>query len=198
MTSLARAPRVLGLAEALVAVAVVSLVVEWVLLTVRVMYRWLCREGAARGAVGGGVTRGADGDGAARRVDCEGCCSRAGVRCWWCDVPDRCEARGAVVRVAGNAVGEGGAAGGVSGGGALDDVDGEVLACDGPVDVGDGDGERAMAMLAMPMGGVLYGMQQGGRPWAMHRVVVVLVVSSARVLYGATGEGTAGAICCNC
>ena len=165
MTSLARAPRVFGWAEALVAVAVVPLVVEWalvmlVLLTVRLLYRWRCREGAADGAVGGGVTGGADSDGAAGRVDCEGCCSRAGVRCWWCDGPGGCEARGAVVRVAGDAVGDGGAAGGVSRGGALGDVDGEGVACDAPGDVGDGNGERAMAMLAMPMGGVLYGMQQ--------------------------------------
>ena len=191
MTSLVRAPRVSGWAEALVAVAVVPLVVEWalmmlVLLTVRVMYRWRCREGVAGGAVGGGVTSGADGDGAADRFDCEGCYSSggaAGVRCWWCDGPGGGEARGAVVRVAGDAVGDGGAAGGVSGGGALGDVDGEGAACDGPGDVGDGDGERGMAMLAMPMGGVLYGMQ---------RVAAMGDAQGGGGAGGVVGEGAVG------
>ena len=150
----------------------VPLVVEWasvmlVLLTVRVMYHWRCREGVAGGAVGGGVTGGADGDGAAGRVDFEGCCSSgggAGVRCWWCGSPGGGEARSAVVRVAGDAVGDGGAAGGVSGCGALDDVDGEGVACGGSGDVGDGNGERAMAMLVMPMrGGVVLDVTGGGR-----------------------------------
>ena len=168
MTSLVRAPRVLGWAEAPVAVAVVPLVVEWasvtlVLLTVRVMYRWRCREDAAGGAVGGGVICGADGDGAAGRVNCEGAAfsgGGAGLRCWWCDGPGGGEARGAVVRVAGDAVGDEAAAGGVIGGGALGDVDGEGAACDGPGGVGDGDGERAMAMLVLPMKGVSYEMQR--------------------------------------
>ena len=118
------------------AAAVVPLVVEWplvmlVMLTVRLMYRWRCRGGAANAAVGGGVTGGAVGDGAAGRVDCDSCCcsgGRAGVRCWWCDRPGGGEARGTVVRLAGDAVGDGGAAGGVSGGGALGDVDGEGAA----------------------------------------------------------------------
>ena len=192
MTSLARAPRVLGWAEALVATAVVPLVVEWasvmlLFLTVRVMYRWRCREGAAGGAVGGGVTGAANGDDAAGRVDCEGCCSRAGVPCWWCDGPAGGEARGAVVRVAGDAVGDGGAAGGVSGCGALGDVDVEGIACDRPGDVGDGDGERAMAMLAMLTGGVLYGMR---------RVAAVGYAPDGGGAGGVVGEGAVGSNRC--
>ena len=191
MTSLARTPQVLGWAEAPVAAAVVSLVVEWalvvlVLLTVRVMYRWRCQEGAAGRALGGGVTSGAKGDGAAGRVDCEGCCSSgggAGVRSWWCDSPGGCEARGAVVTDAGDAVGDGGAAGCVSGGGALGDVDGEGVACDGQGDVGDRDNERATAMLAMPMGGVLYRMQQ---------VVVVGYAPGGGGAGGVVSEGALG------
>ena len=62
--------------------------------------------------------------------------------------------------VAGDALGDGGSAGGVSGGGALGDVDGEGVASDGAGDVGDGNVERVVAMLAMPMGRVLYGMQR--------------------------------------
>ena len=157
-----------------------------VLLRVRVMYRWRCQEGAAGGAVGGGVTCGADGDRVAGRVDCEGCCSKggeAGVRCWWCGGLGGGEARGAVVRVAGDAVGDGGAAGGVSGGGALGDVDGEGVACDRPGDIGDGDGERAMAMPAMPMGGVLYGMQ---------RVAAAGYAPSGGGAGGVVGEGAVG------
>ena len=93
----------------------VPLMVEWasvmlVLLTARVMYRSRCREGVASGAVGGGVTGGPDGDGAAGCFDCEGCCfsgGGAGVRCWWCGGSGCGEARGAVVRVAGDRVGDG-------------------------------------------------------------------------------------------
>ena len=76
-----------------------------------------------------------------------------------------------------------GAAGGVSGGGALGDVDGEGVACDGPGDVGDGDGERAMAMLAMPMGGVLYGMQ---------RVAAVGYVPGGCGVGGVVSDGAVG------
>ena len=158
----------------------VPLAVKWasvmlVLLTLSVMYRWRCREGAAVRPVGGGVTGGAG------RVDCEGCCSSgggAGVRRWWCGGPGGGGARGAVVRVAGNAFGDGGAAGGVSGVCAFGDVGGEGVPCDGPGDVGDGDGERAMAMLAMPIrgGGCCMGCN-GWRPLALHRLVVVMVVS---------------------
>ena len=170
---------------------IVPLGVEWasvmpVLLTVRVMYRWRYREGGAGGAVGGGVTSCADGDGAADRVDCEGCCSSgggAGVRCWWYGSSGGGEARGAVVRVAGDAVGDGGAAGGVSGCGALGDVNGEGVACSGPADVPDGDGEGPMVMLVMLIGGVLYGMQ---------RVVAVGYAPDGGGAGGVVGEGAVG------
>ena len=98
------------------------------------------------------------------------------------------------MRVASGAAGDGGAAGGVIGGGALGDVDGEGAAGDGPGDVGDGDGEQAMVMLVLPMGGGCCMGHNGWWPWAMHRVVVVLVVSLARVPQGgdSTGDGGAG------
>ena len=207
----------LGRMEALLALAVVPLMVEWasvtlVLLIMRVMYRWRCRDGAAGGAVSGGVTGGADGDGAAGCVDCEGAASSgggAGVRCWWCDGPGDGEVRGAVVRVAGDAAGDGGGEGGVIGGGALGDVDGEAAAGDRPGDVGDGDGQRAMAMLALPMGGVVWDATGGGRRpctgwwccWSCRQrgcrrevtqqVMVLRAVLVVRVLW-AVAVGTAG------
>ena len=95
--------------------------------------------------------------------------------------------RGAVVRVAGDAVGDGGAAGVVSGCGALGDVDGEGVACGGPGDVGDGDGERAMMMLVMPMGGTLYGMQ---------RVAAVGYAPGGGGAGGVVGEGAVGSNRC--
>ena len=66
------------------------------------------------------------------------------------------------MRVASGAAGDGGAAGGVIGGGALGGVDGEGAAGDGPGDVGDGDGERAIVMLASPMGGAVGWDATGG------------------------------------
>ena len=68
-------------------------------------------EGVAGGSVGGRVTGGADGDRAAGCVDFEGaasCGGGAGVRYWWCNGPGGGEARGAVVRVASSAAGDGG------------------------------------------------------------------------------------------
>ena len=50
--------------------------------------------------------------------------------------------------------------------------------------MGDADGERAMAMPVLPMGGVLHGMQRVVAVrvlWAMHRGVVALVMSSVKV-----------------
>ena len=68
------------------------------------------------------------------------------------------------MRVASGAAGDGGAAGGVIGCGALGDIDGEGAAGDGPGDVGDGDGDRAMVMLALPLGGgVAWDATGGGR-----------------------------------
>ena len=61
--------------------------------------------------------------------------------------------------------------------GVFGDVDGEGVADDGPGDVGDSDGERAMAMPVLPMGRVLHGMQRVAAVrvlWAMHLVVVPL------------------------
>ena len=74
------------------------------------------------------------------------------------------------MRVASSAGGDGGAAGGVIGGG------------DGPADVGDGDGERAMAMLALPIGGPL------------HRTQRVVAVSYAPGGAGAGGVFGGGAV----
>ena len=87
------------------------------------------------------------------------------------------------MRVASGAAGDGGAAGSVIGGGALGDVDGEVAAADGPADVGDGNAEWAMAMLALPMGGVLHGTQ---------RVVAVGYAPGAGGACGVVSEGAVG------
>ena len=86
--------------------------------------------------------------------------------------------RGPVVRVAGDALGDGRSAGGVSGGGALGDVGGKGVACDGPGDVGDGNGE-----LAMPMRGVFFGTQ---------RVAAVGYALAGGGAGGVVGEGAVG------
>ena len=87
------------------------------------------------------------------------------------------------MRVSSGAAGDFGTAGGVIGGGALGDVDGEGFAGDGPGDVGDGDGERAMAMLALPFRGVSHGMQQP---------VAVGYAPGGGRLGGVVGEGAVG------
>ena len=78
------------------------------------------------------------------------------------------------------APGDGGAAGGVIGGGALGDVGGEGAA-GGRGDVGDGDGERAMVMLALPMRGDV-----------TQRVVAVGYAPGGGGAGGFVGEGAAG------